>query len=630
MTLSLIYENEGVTKETKQRDNTNDDPEDKELKSHYMYMAKIKRYSDSAADWDSVLQLQRIWTCNKGMRESKAGMRFSLSQGKDVAVYLGSAVDWDSVLKLQRIEACSKGMQENKASRIRSTHVHGKDQEVIPDPADNSRPIFDTEILEKIHNTNDNYNVFDNERQHPEKPKSINDKYKPIGVPISTREPKRTMNQSIAKPHRKTVASESTIQKPKSTSRRLYEHLVEIILFIVDSGCTKHMTGNLKENGCSFVCEASGERCKMVGNRERVAVGIGGKHCALHSVSKSGTAGKSLNADTSNVNFVCGTCGARGINLYSITPQETTSPNPIFLMAKASSSQAWLWHRRLSHLNFDTINLLSKNDIVNGLLSKIIFVLLEKYTICLGEVYHLLRRRIPFAWEKYTICLEFMIIAGVDNRPPMLEKSCMTHGRVDNTTRTKKYEELLVAKKLQADCDLKATNIILQGLPPDVYAIVNHHKILKEIWDIVKLFMQGTKLSLQEKECLAVHVFSQRDDPIAYLYKAMAFLIAVVSSSCKGNAISFGGNNAGGQARMVKCYNCQEAHESGQISDEEQLAFLADLGILDDQATQTTILNTDAFQTEDLDTYDYNCEDLSNTKAMLMANLSNYRSDIIS
>ncbi|GKB41549.1 retrovirus-related pol polyprotein from transposon TNT 1-94 [Tanacetum coccineum] len=36
-------------------------------------------------------------------------------------------------------------------------------------------------------------------------------------------------------------------------------------------------------------------------------------------------------------------------------------------MAKASSTQAWLWNRRLSHLNFDTINLLSKNEIVNGL-----------------------------------------------------------------------------------------------------------------------------------------------------------------------------------------------------------------------------------------------------------------------
>ncbi|GJX01019.1 hypothetical protein Tco_0184932 [Tanacetum coccineum] len=59
----------------------------------------------------------------------------------------------------------------------------------------------------------------------------------------------------------------------------------------------------------------------------------------------------------------------------------------------------------------------------------------------------------------------------------------------------------MVAKKLQADCDLKATNIVLQGLPPDVYAIVNHHKVAKEIWDRVKLLMQGTKLSLQEKEC---------------------------------------------------------------------------------------------------------------------------------
>nr|GEU97295.1 retrovirus-related Pol polyprotein from transposon TNT 1-94 [Tanacetum cinerariifolium] len=59
--------------------------------------------------------------------------------------------------------------------------------------------------------------------------------------------------------------------------------------------------------------------------------------------------------------------GSRGINLYSITLQDTTSPNPFFLMAKATSSQAWLWHSRLSHLNFDTINLLSKNDIVIGL-----------------------------------------------------------------------------------------------------------------------------------------------------------------------------------------------------------------------------------------------------------------------
>nr|GEX52723.1 hypothetical protein [Tanacetum cinerariifolium] len=59
--------------------------------------------------------------------------------------------------------------------------------------------------------------------------------------------------------------------------------------------------------------------------------------------------------------------GSRGTDLYSITLQDTSSPNPICLMARATSSQAWLWHRRLSYLNFDTINLLSKNHIVIGL-----------------------------------------------------------------------------------------------------------------------------------------------------------------------------------------------------------------------------------------------------------------------
>ncbi|GKA16227.1 retrovirus-related pol polyprotein from transposon TNT 1-94 [Tanacetum coccineum] len=59
--------------------------------------------------------------------------------------------------------------------------------------------------------------------------------------------------------------------------------------------------------------------------------------------------------------------GSCGTDLYSITLQDTSTPNPTCLMAKSTSSQAWLWHRRLSHLNFDTINLLSKYDIMTGL-----------------------------------------------------------------------------------------------------------------------------------------------------------------------------------------------------------------------------------------------------------------------
>nr|GEU69514.1 retrovirus-related Pol polyprotein from transposon TNT 1-94 [Tanacetum cinerariifolium] len=59
--------------------------------------------------------------------------------------------------------------------------------------------------------------------------------------------------------------------------------------------------------------------------------------------------------------------GNRGSDLYTISLQESTSLTPLCLMAKASPTQAWLRHRRLSHLNFDYINLLSKKDVVIGL-----------------------------------------------------------------------------------------------------------------------------------------------------------------------------------------------------------------------------------------------------------------------
>nr|GFA05339.1 hypothetical protein [Tanacetum cinerariifolium] len=100
-----------------------------------------------------------------------------------------------------------------------------------------------------------------------------------------------------------------------------------------------------------------------------------------------------------------------------------------------------------------------------------------------------------------TTLAEFMIIAGTDNRPPMLEKSLyelyiknQENGRMilnsvqngplvwptvvkeDGATRTKRYDELLVAEKHQADFDLKATKIILQGLPSDVYVGNKMHK----------------------------------------------------------------------------------------------------------------------------------------------------------
>ncbi|GJZ44748.1 hypothetical protein Tco_0592344 [Tanacetum coccineum] len=95
-----------------------------------------------------------------------------------------------------------------------------------------------------------------------------------------------------------------------------------------------------------------------------------------------------------------------------------------------------------------------------------------------------------------TTLAEFMIVTGADNRPPMLDKpqyaswksrmelyiQVKDHGRIilnsivngrlvwptveqeDGTVRLKTFEELFDKEKLQADCNLKATNIVLQGL----------------------------------------------------------------------------------------------------------------------------------------------------------------------
>nr|GEX74921.1 integrase, catalytic region, zinc finger, CCHC-type, peptidase aspartic, catalytic [Tanacetum cinerariifolium] len=59
--------------------------------------------------------------------------------------------------------------------------------------------------------------------------------------------------------------------------------------------------------------------------------------------------------------------GDRSTNLYTINLHEMASASPVCLMARASSTKSWLWHQRLSHLNFDTINDLTKNDLVSGL-----------------------------------------------------------------------------------------------------------------------------------------------------------------------------------------------------------------------------------------------------------------------
>nr|GEY77561.1 hypothetical protein [Tanacetum cinerariifolium] len=118
------------------------------------------------------------------------------------------------------------------------------------------------------------------------------------------------------------------------------------------------------------------------------------------------------------------------------------------------------------------------------------------------------------------------ILSGAENRPPMLEKDMYDswrsrlemymlnrkHGRIilesvkhgpllwpsvteDEETRLKKYSELSSAEATQADCNVKATNIILQALPLEIYALVRTHKVAKDLWERIQMLMQGTSLT---------------------------------------------------------------------------------------------------------------------------------------
>nr|GFD47045.1 hypothetical protein [Tanacetum cinerariifolium] len=62
----------------------------------------------------------------------------------------------------------------------------------------------------------------------------------------------------------------------------------------------------------------------------------------------------------------------------------------------------------------------------------------------------------------------------------------------EGVTRLKNYFELSAAEAIQADCDVKATNIILQSLPPEIYALVSTYKVAKDLWERIQMLMQGT------------------------------------------------------------------------------------------------------------------------------------------
>ncbi|GJR45218.1 integrase, catalytic region, zinc finger, CCHC-type containing protein [Tanacetum coccineum] len=166
----------------------------------------------------------------------------------------------------------------------------------------------------------------------------------------------------------------------------IFAFIVEIVLWLLDSGCSKHMTGHCDKlinfvskfietvqfGNDHFVVIIGYEDLQM-GNilisRVYYVEGLGhnlffvGQFCD----SELEVAFRKHTCFVRNLEGVDLLSGSRGSNIYIISMADMMKSSPICLLSKASKMKSWLWHCRLSHLNFGTINKLAKQGLVKGL-----------------------------------------------------------------------------------------------------------------------------------------------------------------------------------------------------------------------------------------------------------------------
>ncbi|GJY60311.1 retrovirus-related pol polyprotein from transposon TNT 1-94 [Tanacetum coccineum] len=166
----------------------------------------------------------------------------------------------------------------------------------------------------------------------------------------------------------------------------LLDLVVQILLWYLDSGCSKHMTGNLSQL-MNFVSKFMGT-VRFRNDQITRIMGYGDYQLGNVVISRAYyveglrhnlfLVDQFCNADL-EVAFQQNTCfirnlegvdllaGSRDTNLYTISLDDMLKLSPICLLSKASKGKSWLWHQRLSHLNFGTLNKLAKDGLARGI-----------------------------------------------------------------------------------------------------------------------------------------------------------------------------------------------------------------------------------------------------------------------
>nr|GFA48537.1 integrase, catalytic region, zinc finger, CCHC-type, peptidase aspartic, catalytic [Tanacetum cinerariifolium] len=187
-------------------------------------------------------------------------------------------------------------------------------------------------------------------------------------------------------PFRKKPCDSMNVRFKSNMIKSLPRTIVQICLWIIDSGCSKHMMGNrallmnFVEKFLRTVRFGNNDFAMIAGYGD-VVIGsmtikkfyyVEGLGHNLFSVGQFFDKGlevafRKSTCFVQNEDGVDLLTGDRSLNFYTIALNEVASNSSTCLLEKASSSQSWLWHQRLSHLNFATINNLVKKNLVQGL-----------------------------------------------------------------------------------------------------------------------------------------------------------------------------------------------------------------------------------------------------------------------
>ncbi|GKE76501.1 retrovirus-related pol polyprotein from transposon TNT 1-94 [Tanacetum coccineum] len=162
--------------------------------------------------------------------------------------------------------------------------------------------------------------------------------------------------------------------------------VIQIVLWYLDSSCSRHMNGdrskliNYVEMFISTVRFRNDQFAAIVGygnykigdtiiTRVYYVEGLSHNLFLVGQFCDAGleVAFRKYTCYIRNKDKVDLLKGSRTTNLYSISLKDMMEASPVCLLSKASSTKSWLWHRRLNHLNFRTLNELAQKDLVRGL-----------------------------------------------------------------------------------------------------------------------------------------------------------------------------------------------------------------------------------------------------------------------